>query len=482
MPAPNTSTLVVEEDADEEVGVETVTEQDKAKTREHMRDLIHGSDALDRWLWELQVSWVLHLAQLDASAGRAFVSRRLQHTARSWVLALHGISRSVLSFTGWCPSQEEEEEALQQLQTCWPPTSELVGFFAATFSHMLPFVDVVVALEIIDPSASDDGHQIVSGSRGGVASAHKFQALADVRDALAGALEHVQLWDSWLCSSIQLHAEATKSSGETSSLLLAKLDRLDEAIRDTRDYVKTQFMSLTRDRHHGSTTSGPEDLSPGIHKATKSALSCIIVLSTSYKRSAVDPPPSIHEAPASVRVHGKDAPAATGNENTSSSTNLIMVMIRSLEEKLTRVSESFPDQSLRFLFLINNFYFVWHQLRTNQRLVDVPMYALTHKIDGYINSYIQVSWTPVLKPLHDHTRCCLTRYSAQHNFETKFEKTYIKQKLWKVPDPELREELRSAIIKKVIPAFTKFMEDNAVSASRVTPNELEEMLDELFEG
>jgi len=175
-------------------------------------------------------------------------------------------------------------------------------------------------------------------------------------------------------------------------------------------------------------------------------------------------------------------PAATGNENTSSSTSLIMVMIRSLEEKMTRVSESFPDQSLRFLFLINNFYFVWHQLRTNQRLVDVPMYALAHKIDGYINSYIQVSWTPVLKPLHDRTPCCLMRYSAQHNFETKFEKTYIKQKLWKVPDPELREELRAAIIKKVIPSFTKFLEDNVVGASRVTPKEHEEMLDELFEG
>jgi len=141
MPAPNTSTLVVEEDADEEVGGETVTEQDKAKTREHMRDLIHGSDPLDRWLWELQVSWVLHLAQLDASAGRAFVSRRLQHTARSWVLAPHGISRSILSFTGWCPSpsQEEEEEALQQLQTCWPPTSELVGFFSCNLLAYAPF-------------------------------------------------------------------------------------------------------------------------------------------------------------------------------------------------------------------------------------------------------------------------------------------------------------------------------------------------------
>ena len=137
---------------------------------------------------------------------------------------------------------------------------------------MLPFVDVVVALEIIDPSASDDDHRIiVSGSRrgrGGVASAHRFQALADVRDALAGALQHVQLWDSWLCSPIQLHAEATKSSGEMSSLLLAKLDRLDEAIRD----IRAQFMSLTGDRHHDSRASGlEEDLPPGIHKATKSA-------------------------------------------------------------------------------------------------------------------------------------------------------------------------------------------------------------------
>jgi len=74
------------------------------------------------------------------------------------------------------------------------------------------------------------------------------------------------------------------------------------------------------------------------------------------------------------------------------------------------------------------------------------------------------------------------RYSAQHNFETKFEKTHIKQKLWKVLGPELREELRAAIIKKVIPSFTKFLEDNVVGASRVTPKEHEEMLDELFEG
>jgi hypothetical protein len=353
----------------------------------------------------------------------------------------------------------------------------VVGFFVATFSQILPFVDAVIALKIIDPSSSDDNHQIVPGNGGGVASSHKFQALIDVRDALAATIEHVQLWDSWLCSSIQLcAAETTTASGEMSSLLLAKLDRLDEAIWDTRHYIRTQFMSLTRDDHDPTTASGL-DLSPGIHKATKSALSFIIVLTTSYNGSAVDPP-TVHEVAASLcSVRSKGTPAATSDENT----NLIVLMIRSLEEKLTRMSQSFPNQSLRFLFLINNFYFVWHQLRTDRRFFPM-LYALTHKIDGYINNYMHVSWTPVLKPLQDQTPRCFTRYSAQQKFETKFEKTYITQKMWKVPDPELREELRAAIIKKVIPSFAKFLEDNVVSASRVTPKELEEMLDELFEG
>ena len=45
---------------------------------------------------------------------------------------------------------------------------------------MLPFVDVVVALEIIDPSASDDDHRIiVSGSRRG--SGVEWHQLTDSR-------------------------------------------------------------------------------------------------------------------------------------------------------------------------------------------------------------------------------------------------------------------------------------------------------------
>jgi len=174
--------------------------------------------------------------------------------------------------------------------------------------------------------------------------------------------------------------------------------------------------------------------------------------------------------------------------NTSSSTNLNTVIIRSFGESLTRVSQSFADQSLRFLFLANNFYFLWHQLLSQNLLSDVPADALARKIDSYINSYLQVSWTPVLKPLHSHSPCCFffTRYSSaqQRKFLTEFEKTYVAQKLWKVPDPELRRVLRTTIVDRVISVFIKFLEDGGVSASRVvvSPESLQEMLEELFEG
>ena len=72
------------------------------------------------------------------------------------------------------------------------------------------------------------------------------------------------------------------------------------------------------------------------------------------------------------------------------------------------------------------------------------------------------------------------RYSAQRRFLAEFEKTYLAPKLWKVPDPELRKVLRTTIVDKVI----SVLEDGGVSASRVivSPEGLQEMLEELFEG
>jgi len=66
--------------------------------------------------------------------------------------------------------------------------------------------------------------------------------------------------------------------------------------------------------------------------------------------------------------------------------------------------------------------------------------------------------------------------------ESEFQKTYTTQKLWKVPDPELRKRPRKAVIEKIIPDYTRYIEDSKVTNPKFTPQELEEMLQELFEG
>lgn len=156
-------------------------------------------------------------------------------------------------------------------------------------------------------------------------------------------------------------------------------------------------------------------------------------------------------------------------------------MISCLQEKLLRVSQPFPDQGLRFLFLLNNTYFMWQQLHPSSAL-EPHMSALTCKIDDHIQSYLQVSWAPVLSCLHEPTPLCLGRYSPLAKFQLEFQKTSTVQKLWKVPDPELRGRLRKAIIEKVSSGFTKYLEDYNVNSPRVTSQELEETLKELIEG
>jgi hypothetical protein len=123
----------------------------------------------------------------------------------------------------------------------------------------------------------------------------------------------------------------------------------------------------------------------------------------------------------------------------------------------------------------NNTYFIWQQLHQCH---------LTRKIDRYIESYLQVSWAPMLKCLNNPKLNCFTKSSPLPKFESKFQTTYAAQKFWKVPDPQLRKRLRETIIDKVVSGFTKYLEDNnrITRGVTVTPQELEEMLQELFEG
>ena len=166
-------------------------------------------------------------------------------------------------------------------------------------------------------------------------------------------------------------------------------------------------------------------------------------------------------------------------------TSLEVEMVSCLEEKLANKSETFPDQGLRFLFLLNNSSFIADQLHQY-----APYFPKSYKVDlagkveGYMERYIQVSWALVLSCLINPTPCCFGRnYSPLSKFKSEFQKMYNTQKLWKVPHPRLRNRLRKAIIDKVIPCYMwYYLAEYGNASQKFRPLYLQEMLQELFEG
>jgi hypothetical protein len=101
--------------------------------------------------------------------------------------------------------------------------------------------------------------------------------------------------------------------------------------------------------------------------------------------------------------------------------------------------------------------------------------VLTPKIEDYIKRYLQASWAPVMFG-------CFRSNLALPEFDSEFQKAYTAQMLWKVPDPELRTRLRKAIVEEVVPGLRGYLEDSNITSPGVTPQEMEKMLLELFEG
>ncbi|XP_066375321.1 exocyst complex component EXO70A1-like [Miscanthus floridulus] len=428
---------VVKEITEEEL------EEDMANKLEHIKGLVvefrgDNRSALERWLSELNVGWVVHLAPgTHESSGSVVASHGFQFLVQSWIMALRKIGESIFtSLDEWySQSQRQDQDEGTSKQ---PSASEFAQLVQATVLKMLPFVDIAAAKTSHRPGAV----------------AQKLQVLIDMHDAFSTASQHV-------LSLLSCYVQEECSDDKMRELLSADLTKLDEAIWDTVVEMRNNTMAWSWTDDGGSSD---------IHKVSDSIVSYTEVLWANCK--------SVNRILHDAVLRGEyDEPE---NENASYVFNLIMEMVSSLERK---PSAKFPEESLRFLFLINNFDYLLQEFPIIWRL-DFPLVLLTRKIDNYINSYLLVSWEPVLKCLHDAaTPRCFTRYSFPlPKFESKFQKTYAAQKLWKVPDPGMRIRLRKAVIDKVIPVFTQFLEDNSIVTPGFTPRKLEKMLGELFEG
>ncbi|CAO2206144.1 unnamed protein product [Urochloa humidicola] len=450
-------------------------EEEREKTRGHIRGLVEefsaaaGDDEataliLERWFSDLGLSWVLSIATVEKSpAGSSVFPRRLGDLARSWIVALTVIQISIFTyFDGLSTSTHDE--------TSDPAASEFARFLQLTLSKMLLFIDAVASAKVNGPCIQHNLWEAMETAE------EKLRAVIGVRHAVSEASQQIQMWPRF-----PPFEGSRVIIEETSSSLSAKLAKLDEAVWDTLDEIRTSIIMSLTDNHSeaDSVDSQALERSSDIHKTTRSLGNCIKVLSTDYGL--------VNEIVSKATSLGKYVPQDNRMGPPFYTKEpldmLIMEMLSCLQENLDRVSQSFPDQSLRFLFLLNNTHFMWQQLQDPSLSYALAMWVFTRKIDERIQRYLQASWIPVVSGLHGPTPLCFGRYhSPLAKFESEFHKTYSAQKLWKVPDPELRGRLRKAIIETVIPAFAKYLEDNKITAPRVTQQELEDMLQNIFEG
>lgn len=441
--------------------------------------------AVDGWLRELGVGWVLNVAGGDGAC-----AVDLEHAAGAWIRAFAQIMETMHSTASLFPDHdslglacisEEEEDEEPMAESCIPDQFQFIRFIQEAMLKMLAFVDAIVAPPPDNPDTT--GHAVAS--RGGVlASCKKLHALLDVRGALATkALS--QLWLPSAPHPSRYSAQVVRVQGEMVRLLSAKEDKVCEAIWSTMEEVRTIHLGSTWDPWDAGAQTRRG--SSGIHRLTLSIMSYIKFLLINYSVVA----PIVCEA---ARLCKYEPRIGIGFVPPLSS--LIMEMSSCLEEKLVNKPESFQDESLRFLFLLNNSYFMWQQLlpvwyfpKFNvSSPAAISFMELTAKyitrVEGYMESYLQVSWASVVSclfnPMPPFYRT--VKASPLTKFESAFCKTYAAQKLWKVPDPELRKKLRKAITEKIMPAYTNFIEDNNVTTPKFIPQELEGMLQELFEG
>ncbi|GAB2289398.1 hypothetical protein Dimus_023708 [Dionaea muscipula] len=177
------------------------------------------------------------------------------------------------------------------------------------------------------------------------------------------------------------------------------------------------------------------------------------------------------------------------------------LLLYSLESNLEDKAGLYEDIALQFIFLMNNKLYIVQKVKDSELgklLGDDWVRRRRGLIRKYATNYLRTSWTKVLSCLKDEGIGGISTAASKialkekfKNFNAGFEDIYRIQTAWKVPDPQLRAELRISISEKVIPAYRAFLgrfgshlESGKHSGKYIkyTAEDLEAYLADLFEG
>ncbi|ESQ49122.1 hypothetical protein EUTSA_v10020295mg [Eutrema salsugineum] len=308
-------------------------------------------------------------------------------------------------------------------------------------------------------------------------SPEKIFRLLDMYSAIAGnwrAIESIFSFDS---ISV-VRSQALKS-----------LISLSESIR-----------SLLVDFESGIQKDSSKVIVPGggVHPLTISVMSHLTLLAD-YSNVLVDilagsPPPERSLLPESY-FNVSDSDESPSSELTLRFAWLILVLLC----KIDRKANQYKDCSVQYLFLTNNLQHVVSRVRSSnlkQLLGDDWVTRHFAKMKQYSDSYKRLAWGPVVASLPENRTVEMSPEEVKErfdNFSECFERAYGKQSACIVPDPNLGEEIKLSIARKLVPIYREFCNTrssvflagaggarNLSSVVRFTPEDIENHLSDLF--
>ncbi|XP_028759158.1 exocyst complex component EXO70A1 [Neltuma alba] len=188
--------------------------------------------------------------------------------------------------------------------------------------------------------------------------------------------------------------------------------------------------------------------------------------------------------------------------------SVTMRIMQALQTNLEGKSKQYKDLALTHLFLMNNIHYIVRSVRRSEAkdlLGDDWVQRHRRIVQQHANHYKRNAWAKVLQCLSIQgltssggdggtSSSGASRAIVKDRFKTfnmMFEEIHQKQSQWTVPDTELRESLRLAVAEVLLPAYRSFVKrfgplvENVKNAQRIiryTPEDLERMLGEFFEG
>ncbi|XP_031116164.1 exocyst complex component EXO70B1 [Ipomoea triloba] len=309
-------------------------------------------------------------------------------------------------------------------------------------------------------------------------SSEKLFRILDMYDALSAVLPDLEL--------LFCHKAGEMVCSEAKGVL----DGLGEAAIGT--FV--EFENAVRGEASRTPIQGAE-----IHPLTRYVMNYVKLL-VDYSNTINDLLPSVESELESEGLQVDDS-----NDSELESKSLfarrLSLLIKSLEANLEEKSRMYEDSGMQYIFLMNNLLYIVQKVKDSdlrKHLGDLWVRKRRGQVRQFATGYLRASWSKVLSCLKDEgiggSSSSASKIALKErfkNFNTCFEELYRIQTSWKVPDAQLREELRISISEKVIPAYRSFMgrfgshlESGRHSGKYIkyTPEDLENYLLDLFEG